>query len=318
MKAASEQPIGFIGIGVMGLPMARNLLASGVPLAVWNRTPGKCRPLQALGARLAPSPSAVFEAADLVILMLATGDAIDQVLHRGTPAFAALVQGHTVIHMGTTAPAYSMALAADITAAGGRYAECPVSGSRRQAEDARLIGLLAGEPELLDELRPLLAPMLGETFICGPVPSALLMKLAINLFLITTVTGLCETFHFAATHGLALRQFQAIVNAGPMASAVSINKLRKLVDHDDAVEASIDDVLNNNRLIADAARQARIASPLLDACHALFEASQRSGRGLQDMTAVLQAIQGCDQKPLNRPPDGRLPFPLKPPSAAPG
>lgn len=285
-----ERPIGFVGIGVMGLPMALNLLHSGARLVVWNRSLEKCAPLRALGADTAPSVKAVFAAAESVILMLATEAAMDALLERGTPAFVALVSGRTVIHTGTTSPAYSQALALDIEAAGGRYIECPVSGSAQQAQAGQLVGMLAGEPAVLDELRPRLAPMLRTSFVCGPVPSALRMKLAVNLYLISSVTALCEAFYFAASQGLDLHQFQAILDAGPMASSVSRNKLRKLVDGDATVEASISDVLKNNALIAAEARRAAIASPLLDVCHALFANAEDLGHGAHDMIAVLDAI----------------------------
>jgi len=285
-----RRPIGFIGLGVMGLPVAMNLLRSGARLVVWNRSAGKCAPLQALGAEVAPTVSALFDAADTVIVMLATAAAMDAVLERGTPAFAARMRGHTVINTGTSSPAYSLALAADIAAAGGCYIECPVSGSAEQARAGQLVGMLAGDPETIAGVRPQLSSMLRDSFVCGPVPSALRMKLAVNLYLITMVTGLCEAFQFAEVQALDLHQFQAILDAGPMASSVSTHKLRKLVNRDTSVEASIDDVLKNSRLIADEARRAGIVSPLLDVCHALFAKAVNLGLGAQEMVMVVRSI----------------------------
>lgn len=309
--------IGFIGIGIMGLPMAQNLLKSGAPVVVWNRSPERCAPLQALGASLAATPDALFAAAEVVILMLATADAMDGVLARASPRFAALISGHTLIHTGTTAPAYSQGLAADVAAAGGRYVECPVSGSVAQAQAGQLIGMLAGDPAALTSVRPLLVPMLRDAFECGQVPSASLMKLAVNLHLITTVTGLCEAFHFAQAHALDLRQFADILSAGPMASQVSTNKLRKLIERDDSAEAAIADVLKNNHLIAQAARTAGISSPLLDACLALYTQTQALGLGARDMTAVLQAIAARTTAPPPAPPTAAPPASRRPSAAGP-
>src|SRR6185436_19502997 len=101
-------------------------------------------------------------------------------------------------------------------------------------------------------------------------PRALLMKLAVNTFLISMVTGLAEAFHFAGAHGLDAERLRAVLDAGPMASTVSRAKARKLTDADFEVQASIRDVLENNRLIVESARSAGLASPLLDACHALY------------------------------------------------
>jgi len=133
--------------------------------------------------------------------------------------------------------------------------------------------------------------MCREAFDCGAVPGALLMKLSVNLFLITQVTGLTEAFHFADRHGLDRRRFLDVLDAGPMASAVSRMKAPKLLARDFAVQAAAADVLKNNRLIAQAARKAGLASPLLDVCHALFGETVAGGHGGEDMVAVLCALE---------------------------
>jgi 3-hydroxyisobutyrate dehydrogenase len=281
--------VGFLGLGVMGQPMALNLARAGTPLVVWNRTPARCEPLREAGAAVAASPAEVFARTGTVLMMLADGAAIDEVLGRGTPAFEARVAGHTVVHMGTTAPAYSRSLATDVAAAGGRYVEAPVSGSLVPAVKGELVGMLAGDAA--DEVRPLLAPVCHQTFVCGEVPNALVMKLAVNLYLITMVTGLAEAAHFAGRHGLNPRQFEAVLAAGPMASTVSRGKAAKLVAGDFDVQASVTNVLENNRLVAEAARAAGLASPLLDVCHALFGEAVALGHGRRDMIAVLHAIE---------------------------
>jgi 3-hydroxyisobutyrate dehydrogenase len=288
--------VGFIGLGVMGQPMALNLARAGTPLVVWNRTTARCEPLRAAGAEVATSPAEVFERAGVVILMLADGAAMDSVLGRGTANFAANVANRTVVHMGTTSPRYSRELEAGIRAAGGGYVEAPVSGSRGPAETGRLVAMLAGEQGSVDVVRPLLPPICQEVFVCGPVPNALLMKLSVNLFLITMVTGLTEAFHFAERHGLDREQFLSVLDAGPMASGVSRMKARKLLDGDFAVQAAALDVLKNNELIAGAARERGLASPLLDVCHALFGETVALGHGRSDMVAVLHAIEARTER----------------------
>lgn len=283
--------VGFIGLGVMGRPMALRLASAGTPLVVWNRTPERTEPLRAAGAEVAAGAGEVFARAEVVLLMLADETATDAVLGRGTPGLAARVAGRTVVHMGTTSPEYSHALETDIRAAGGRYVEAPVSGSRVPAEQGQLVAMLAGEEAAVAAVRPLLAPMCREAFACGAVPGALLMKLAVNIFLITQVTGLTEAFHFAERQGLDRRLFLDVLDAGPMASGVSRMKAPKLRERDFAVQAAALDVLKNNRLIAEAARKARLASPLLDVCHTLFEETVAQGYGGEDMVAVLRAIE---------------------------
>jgi 3-hydroxyisobutyrate dehydrogenase len=275
----------------MGEPMARNILRSGTPLVVWNRTRSRGASLEEAGAAVADDAAEVFAHCETVILMLLDGPVVDAVLERHSPAFIERVQGHTLINMGTMTPDYSKALAAAVRGAGGRYVEAPVSGSRRPAEAGQLVAMLAGEADDLARVRPLILPMCREAVPCGDVPGALHMKLAVNLFMINMVTGLTEAMHFAAAHGLDLGRLTQVLDLSPMASDVSRVKAAKLLAHDFAAQAAIANVLYNNRLIAEAARSAGIASPLLDVCHALYAETEALGLGAADIVAVIRAIE---------------------------
>ena len=291
MTVIPSAPVGFIGLGAMGEPMALNLVKAGTPLLVWNRSPAKCRLLAEAGAAVAKDPAEVFARCGVVILMLVDGAAMDAVLARGDRAFRDRVKGRTLVSMATPAPSYSKALEADVRAAGGHYVEAPVSGSRKPAAAGQLVAMLAGEPEDVASVRSLLAPMCRDVIACGPVPNALFMKLAANLFMTAIVTGLAEATHFAERHRLDLAQLVAVLDAGPMASDVSRVKAAKLVARDFSVQAAISNVLENVRLIAGAAREAGIASPLLDVCHALYGETKSLGLGGVDMIAVIRAIE---------------------------
>jgi 3-hydroxyisobutyrate dehydrogenase len=297
--------VGFLGLGVMGQPMALNLAKAGTPLVAWNRTPAKAEPVRAAGARIATNPRQVFDAADVVLLMLSDEAAIDTTLCRGSHEFGELVRERILVNMGTNAPEYSQQLALDISAAGGRYVESPVSGSRGPAEAGELVAMLAGDGDAVAVVRPLLAPLCRTSFVCGDVPQALLTKLAVNLFLITLVTGLAEATHFADQHRLDMEQFVAILDAGPMASFVSRGKAAKLLARDFSVQAACADVLKNNRLVAEAARAAGVASPLLDASHALFAEAVTLGCGAEDMAAVVKAIEARTADATGRPEPSR-------------
>ena len=283
--------IGFIGLGVMGEPMALNLRRADFPLLVWNRSPAAPERLKAAGAIIAVAPQDVFAGSDIVILMLANEDAMNQALARGTPQFAANVSGRVIIHMGTTSPGYSRGLETDIRAAQGTYVEAPVSGSRKPAEDGTLVAMMAGEQDGIDRAMPAIKAMCREVFVCDAVPNALLMKLAVNHFLISMVTGLVEAFHFAEGHGLNTEQLRQILDAGPMASAVSRIKAAKLAAHDFAVQAAIPDVLKNSRLAVNQAKASGLASPLLSICERLYAEALGLGEKHADMVAVIRALE---------------------------
>jgi 3-hydroxyisobutyrate dehydrogenase len=283
--------VGFAGLGLMGEPMALNLVRSGTPVLVWNRTAAKCKRLQNAGALVAQSVDELFARCDMVILMLADASAVDEVLGRGSTSFASRVRSRLVVTMGTTSPEYSRELGIDIVAAGGSYVEAPVSGSRQPAIDAQLVAMVAGDPDDVERVRSVIAPMCVSSEPCGPVPGALLMKLSVNLYLITMVSGLCEAFHFARQHQLDLDRLRSVLDSGPMASAVSRGKLRKLQEGDFAAQAAARDVLTNSELVADAARRAGVAAPGLEVARALFAEAVAEGYGAEDMIAVVHAIE---------------------------
>lgn len=286
--------VGFLGIGHMGLPMARNLLRAGVALTIWNRAPEKCAALVDQGARRADSVDAVFAHCAIVFVMLLNEAAVDAVLGRGTPAFAARVAGRTVVQLGTTSPEFSAALAADLRAAGGAYVEAPVSGSRVPAEQGRLVGMIAGAEDDLKRVLPLLEPLCGYVFRCGAVPGALRMKLAANHFLIGLVTVLAETVHAARAAGVDLQTLREVLDAGPMASAVSRMKLGKLVAADFSTQAAIHDVATIAQLVFAQCREAGAAAPLIRHCVELYGRAAATGHAHEDMIAVIHAFAGND------------------------
>ncbi len=275
----------------MGKPMAAHLARAGYEVCGWSRSDRNHAAARTAGINVCEAVDEVFAACDTLILMLANDDSIDSVLDRHGAAFGERVEGRLLINMGTSSAAYSQALAEQIRAAGGRYVEAPVSGSRVQAEAAQLVILLAGADVDLAAAAPLVAPMGRQTVCCGAVPSALRMKLAVNLYLITLVTGLAEAVYFAEAHGIELDRFAQVLNAGPMASEVSRIKLDKMIRGDFSVQASITDVRKNSGLVAAAAHEVGMHAPLIDASDALFAQALASGSGALDMAAVLQAVR---------------------------
>lgn len=281
----------FLGLGTMGRPMAAHLARAGTDLVVWNRSPDAAAALAELGAEVAGSPVEAITAGEVVIVMLADNEVVDAVLDRDGPGFAALA-GRTVVQMGTTSPAYSLGLARALEAVGARYVEAPVSGSRVPAEQAQLVAMVAGPADLVPVVSDLVAPMCRTVVAVGEVPQALAMKLAVNTFLITQVLGLVESFHLARAAGLDLAVFGSVLDAGPMASAVSTIKLDKLLRDDFASQAAAGDVLYNARLIDELRAATGVELPLMTEALGLLARTVTAGHGGEDMIAVLRALEG--------------------------
>ncbi len=166
----TARSIGFIGLGIMGVPMATNLVRAGYDVVVWARSAGAADELAARGARVATDVAGVFAEAETVILMLRDEAAVDAVLGRGTDAFAHLVADRTIVQMGTFTTAFSQELATAVARAAGRYVEAPVSGSRGPAIAGTLVGMLAGEADAVAHVEPVVAAMCGQVFRCGAIP----------------------------------------------------------------------------------------------------------------------------------------------------
>lgn len=291
-------PLGWLGVGHMGQPMARNLLRAGFPLMAWSRTREKSDQLSADGALVADSANVVLRDCDTIFLMLRDAQAIDEVLQRGTGGLGVAMRGKTIVQLGTTAPEYSQALAREIFAAGGAYVEAPVSGSRGPAEQGRLVGMLAGELPATERVEPLLQPLCERVFRCGQVPGAMRMKLAANHYLIGMVTVLAEAIQAARGLGLDIDLLRQVLDAGPMASAVSRAKLELLVRQEYPPQAAIRDVATIAQLVLDACESGAQNVPLIRDCAMLYRTALEAGHGDADMTAVVRAFSLSGAQPV--------------------
>lgn len=150
--------------------------------------------------------------------------------------------------------------------------------------------MLAGDVEAVERARPLLQPMCREVHSIGAIPSAMSMKLAINLYLIATVASLAEAANLAQALNLDLELFHGLIRTGPLCSDVAMAKLDKIVRRDFAPQAAIQDVCKNAALVAEAAAVAGAHAPLLGDSRRLFEEALQNGSGGLDMAAVFEAF----------------------------
>lgn len=281
-----------IGLGVMGEPMAWNLAKAGIALTVHNRSPARCEPFHAAGIAVAGSARDAIARSEAVVLMLPNDREIDRALERGPDGrIGAPVAGKTIVTMCTVAPAYSQALAAAVAAAGGRYVEAPVSGSRKPAEAAQLVIMAAAtDPTAIDQVEPIFAALGKVTIRCGEPPGAMRMKLANNLLLIAMFEAVTEATHFARGIGLDLGQFFEIVLAGPMANDLYRGKAPKLLAGDFSQQASVKTVAEVIRLICEEARRAGLSTPVAATNETLFAEAVRAGLGDDDVVGVLKLL----------------------------
>lgn len=182
--------ITLIGTGLMGAPMARNILNSGFDLTIWNRSPDKALPLAQDGARIAPSAAEAIAGADIFITMLSDGYAAQELL--GDAAFvAALNPGMIWIDMCSTKPDHARQQAAQMAELGVAHLDAPVSGGTRGAEAATLAIMVGGDKGVFETALPLLSTM-GRAVHVGPSGSGQLCKLANQAIVAITISAVSE------------------------------------------------------------------------------------------------------------------------------
>jgi 3-hydroxyisobutyrate dehydrogenase-like beta-hydroxyacid dehydrogenase len=209
-----------IGLGAMGLPIARNLLKAGHEVTVYNRTAARAEVLRSEGARVASSVTDA-AAAEVVLTMLADDAALEAVALREGGLVAALPRGGIHVSLSTISPALSRRLDAAHRERGQAYLAAPVFGRPDAAAAARLVIAVAGEAESIERCRPLFAAIGRALHVVGPRPEqANLLKLAGNFLIVSAIESLGEAFALLRKGDVDPKLFLEIVNGGLFQSPV--------------------------------------------------------------------------------------------------
>ena len=288
VQLASDR-VGLAGLGTMGLPIARRLIATGIDLGVWNRSPARAAAPE--GARVADSFAALLADHDIVLLMLIDEAAADAVLLRSGDGLGVDVAGKLIVQLGTTSLDHSRALQRAIEAGGGRYVEAPISGSRIPAERGELVAMIAGAADDKARVMPLFERFTASVVDCGEVPQALAMKLASNLLLGPIMVGLIDATAFARRAGLDMELFGNVLLGGQMASPILRAKLAKLLADDHSPHAAIGNVIVSAGTALDAATALGLDRTLLRACLDRFVAAADAGLAGEDVTAMEKLLR---------------------------
>lgn len=279
------ETVGFIGLGLMGGPMAANVAKSDFSLTVYNRSPDKSEPLLALGAKAATSPAEAAAAADAIVLMLSDAAAVESVLFGLQGVASAAKDGAVVIDMSTIAPDQSIDHARRLEQMGLSMLDAPVYGSTGPAA-AGTLGILVGGPAAAVEAhRPLLESM-GSVFHFGPQGSGALAKIAFNLMVAGQMTSLAEAMVLAAKGGLDLEQFGRMVTGSGISSNLIERKVRKIVEMDDSPAFPLKHMQKDLGLMVRTADMLGSALPATGVLHQMFTAARERGLADKDFAAI--------------------------------
>ncbi|MGG1314469.1 MULTISPECIES: NAD(P)-dependent oxidoreductase [Cohnella] len=283
--------IGFIGLGIMGKPMAANLLRKGYEVTVYNRTPGKTDELAALGALVAKTPLELAQASDVVVTMVSNDQAVEEIYFGQNGIAAGIRPGSTVIDSSTISPSLARRIASELAEKSVRFLDAPVTGSKPAAIDGTLLFMVGGDKETVEAQRELLLAMGREVLHMGENGSGAAAKLAHNTIVGINAAGLIEGMAIAAKAGIDAESFLKVVQGGGAASKQAELKGRKIIGHDFSVQFSLALMLKDLKLSSALTDGLGVPTPMLEAAKSLFQTGQAAGYGDEDLAALARVYE---------------------------
>lgn len=286
-----QEPVGFIGLGIMGRPMAKNLLKAGYPLVVHNRSQGAVQELVGLGAKAAGSPEAVAREVRIVILMLPNSPDVQRVVLGPQGLLAGARPGQIVVDMSTISPLVTRQVGTALAEKGVRMLDAPVSGGEKGAIEGTLSIMVGGEPAVFQEVLPLFRAM-GKTIThLGPLGAGGFTKLANQIVVAVNLTALAEALTLAAKAGLDIELTLKALGGGLAGSRCLEQKTPNYLAHEYRPGFKIDLHYKDLGLIMEAARDLGVPLPTTALVQELFAALRARGRGGLDHSAVVTLFE---------------------------
>jgi 3-hydroxyisobutyrate dehydrogenase len=271
----------------MGAPIAHNLLAAGFEVSAWNRTAKRAEPLAADGARLGSSPAEAAKGADVVLTMLADGDAVSGAMSGPEGALEALPPESVWIQMATVGDAWIGRLATLATEHKVEFVDAPVSGSDGPARERQLVVLASGTEEVQARVNPIFDAIGRKTLWVGPAGNGTRLKLVLNDWLASLTEGMAETMALTEALGLDPQLFIEAIDDGPLGSPYAETKARLALagklDPGFALRLAYKDV----GLALDAARDRNLELPITEAIARRWGQAIADGHADEDVAAVI-------------------------------
>jgi len=279
--------IAFLGLGIMGRPMAQNLAKAGHELKVWNRSRGKAVD----GATPAANPSEAAQGAEVVWLCVSDTNAVEQVLFGKDGAAESIKPGTIVVDSSTILPGASLKFAELIRKQGGDFVDAPVTGSKAGAESGQLIFMVGARKETFDKLQPLFKTMGKSVVRVGENGKGLAAKLSMNLMIALTFEGFAEALVLAKKQGVDLEPLMSLINQSMVRSGVVDYKAPFVMARDFSANFPMRLMHKDIHLMLDAARQNGVKLPGLETVDKVYERSVKDGNADLDYAAALMTLE---------------------------
>ena len=285
------QKIGFIGMGLMGVPMAGHLVDAGHEVRVWNRSPGKTDSLVAKGAIEASSPADAAANSEITITIVSDSQDVHDVVAGPNGVGEGATPGSIIIDMSTIAPATSKTLAADLKQRDISFLDAPVTGGVAGAEAGTLSILVGGEDEAFARALPVLEILGGNVTHVGPSGAGHTSKLANQMLVAGCMVGISEALVFAKKAGLDLDKWLSAVENGAGASWHLSNMGPKVIDGDFSAGYMVKHHQKDLRLILETAGENASAAPMVGLVAQLYRSVQAYGGEEFGHQALAMAIE---------------------------
>jgi 3-hydroxyisobutyrate dehydrogenase-like beta-hydroxyacid dehydrogenase len=282
--------IGFIGLGLMGKPMAHNLLRAGFPLVVWNRTKSKADDLVHAGAKLAANPRDVAAQSDVLVTIVSDPPALDEVLFgssgANTGALEALRKGALLIDSSTVSPDTARRVAAACAERGVDFLDAPVTGGTWGAEKGELVFMVGGEPAVLDRAKPVLEAMGKKFFLLGPNGAGQTVKLGMNLLLALEVDAWAESLALVTNSGVPAERLVEVMQSSMGHSRLLDVKTPLMIKNEYPASFPLRLMHKDLRLALELARDHGIKLPAAEAAYTTYSAVKDAAKDDPDFASV--------------------------------
>ena len=288
--------VGFIGLGIMGLPMAANLIRAGFELVVWNRTVEKAQKFASEfpGTIVADSPAGVAEKARVIITIVTGSADVEEVVAGERGLIRGIQRGTTVIDMSTISPAVERILCSRLEVAGCTLVDAPVSGGDIGAKAGTLAIMAGGDQAVFEEVLPVFEAMGKTITYCGPVGSGQLTKQCNQILVAVNLLAVCEAISFADNNDLDPDVMISAVSGGAAGSWQLSNLGPKISQGDYEPGFMINLMQKDLKLVLESANASSSPVPAASMVHQLFNAAQGKGLGEKGTQALFEAVVGRD------------------------
>jgi 3-hydroxyisobutyrate dehydrogenase-like beta-hydroxyacid dehydrogenase len=284
--------VAFIGLGIMGTPMALNLVKAGFNVTVYNRTRGKADVLERAGARVAATPAEAARDAEVIVTIVSDTAAMEEVVCGKGGLFETIGSGAILIDSSTISPTVSRRLACQLAGKGASMLDAPVTGSKHGAEKGELTFMIGGEREALERAMPVLKVLGKKHIYCGQNGLGLAAKLAMNAILATTVEIFSEGFVMATKAGVPPQTLLEIMQSSLARSGIVDFKAPFVFKGDFTPYFPLKLMHKDLELAMEAAYAQNLAMPATAAVKEVYGAAKAQGKGDLDYAAVITFLEG--------------------------